>query len=278
MLRGVRRNSGVWFRLVLGLAAAQLTAAAPAALGLESGPGFSGASAARRPGETEDAAYRRRLSELERSGVPRAAPGESARDAAQPYARADLSRLPEWPDLESARAAFLRIRDERFLRASGRPDFARRIPWLYPDDGCFVRAQTAVERLAGKPLAKLFVFGQLSLRTRFSPSGRVFWWYHVVPAFQVAGKPYVFDPAIDPSGTLALEDWLRRQVADPASTRIAVCDAGSYAPFSRCQAPPPSEAAGRAPGDRLRFLDLEWNRMTALGNDPRKILGDAPPW
>ena len=203
----------------------------------------------------------------------------SARGAAVPLRRLDLSGLPEW-DTAAASAAFAEARDLRFLYLPERPDFLRRISWMYPDDGCFARAAYAGKRAAARGLprpAKIFMFGDLSVRTRNAPGGRVFWWYHVASLVSVAGAPWVIDPAVDPAAPLPLKEWIRRLSPDPGQALFARCSPHAYAHYSVCRDAPASAEAD-APSDEGEFLRMEWNRMLELGRDPGRELGDDPPW
>ena len=70
---------------------------------------------------------------------------------------------------EPGRAAVVaQLREARFVFGRDQPEFARRSSWLYPDDGCFARAALAADNLARwsfAPVAKIFVFGDLDVRT-----------------------------------------------------------------------------------------------------------------
>jgi hypothetical protein len=208
-------------------------------------------------------------------------PGVTPWSAAKRAVDADLSDVPAWGGVGEVRTAFETVRDERFLPSPHDRRFLRRDPWLYPDDGCFARAQSAMQQLDGNPRprpAKLFIFGNLSFRTRYSPQGRVYWWYHVVPAVRADGETYVMDPAIEPNRTLLLREWILRMVNDPAQARISVCDSNAYDPYTACRGGTLENARRRASQDVPRFLSEEWFRVQSLGLDPLRILGNEPPW
>jgi len=203
----------------------------------------------------------------------------SARGAAVPLQRLDLSGLPEW-EAGAAAAAFEEVRGKRFLYLPENPGFLRRISWLYPDDGCFARAAYAGKRVAARGLArphKIFVFGDLSVRTRNAPGGRAYWWYHVASLVSVGGEPVVLDPAVEAAAALTFKEWVRRLTREPGQVLFARCGPYSYAHYSVCRDAPPSTEAD-APSDEGGFLRLEWDRMIELGRDPSRVLGDEPPW
>jgi hypothetical protein len=193
---------------------------------------------------------------------------------ARPVSELDFSRLPSVSKLG---AMFQELRNDRWISDASMPDFPRRIPWLYPDDGCFVRAQESVEHLAAEGVTatqKLFIFGDLEVATPNSPDGQVPWWFHVMPAFLSGGTPYVIDPAMEPSRPLTVSEWIARMTSDPSSVELALCDATAYEPESYCEGEPGStEAQDRADADAPDFLQAEWNRQLELGRDPSKVLG-----
>ncbi len=201
----------------------------------------------------------------------------SAVQSAKPVGDFDVLLAPLVPiDLQSL---FTELRDTAYFswQMSGQP-FNRRITFLYPDDGCFARAEKMVEILKQKNLApkKIFAFGSLSVRTPHSPVGQVTWWYHVAPLVASNGQNYVIDPSIEPMHPLTMQEWLHRMTSDTSSLKIAVCSAGTYDPDSACQFS--VEETARAQSDESNFLDLEWQRQVQLGRDPSQVLGLNPPW
>lgn len=206
--------------------------------------------------------------------------GISAVDAAAPFSSAHLPPATAWPSRDVMAANFARFRDTRWMTLPSRPDFPRRSSWLYPDDGCFARAALAIFNLARWGISlpnKVFVFGDLAVRTPNSPDGLVTWWYHVAPLVEVDGLKYVLDPAIEPRHPLKLEDWLATMSATPDDLEVAVCGSGTYSPSDACS----DQSDGRevqAARDQREYLNLEWRRVSELGRDPVTELGDNPPW
>jgi hypothetical protein len=236
-------------------------------------------SQVRSPGEDWQDAAESFLHELDTRGIPHPEVGGSAYGVAVPLSRLDLSRAPDWSSDELSET-FAKIRDLRFLHTTTLPDFLRRISWLYPDDGCFARAQMVNEKVRdwGHDVPKrLFIFGNLAVKTPNAPGGAVYWWYHVVPAVEVEGSPFVIDAAIDPERPLPLNDWILSQARSLSSVRLALCDGVGYDPSSTCRGSDEGNSS-RAMRDQRRFLTLEWNRLVRLGRDPRRELGDSPPW
>jgi len=233
-------------------------------------------SAARHPDETygEAAArYRAAASALElfdESG--------SAQSVAAPFSTLEVPFAPEYASVEALTEAFEFGRDARFLETDG--SFLRRASWLYPDDGCFARAQNFgkyLETNGYKRPAKLFIFGSLRVNTSNSPDGYVSWWYHVVPVARVGSELYVMDPAIDPTGPMKARDWALTQVGDVTHANFSLCNEYTYSPGESCRAAT-SSSDSRTPGDQGYYLDAEWQRQRELGRSAPWFLGEHPPW
>lgn len=175
---------------------------------------------------------------------------------------------------------FTEMRDERFLTTKDKPDFIRRLSWLYPQDGCWIRAalmkQLSTKWKEGAP-HKLFIFGNLSVKTENAPGGSVSWWYHVVPIFRDGdGKVTVVDPAIDPTRPLPVKDWILTQVPEVDNAQFSVCSPETYTPSSPCDGTPDEDKV--ASSQIVSYLDYEWQNLVSLKRDPEKELGDSPPW
>jgi hypothetical protein len=238
-------------------------------------PNLFAISAQRAPGESFESARDRNLRPIRSYAVPTK---PTAYEAAVPLADLDLSSLPTQL---RGQELFELIRDSRYLASPMQPGFARRSSWLFPQDGCWVRASVS-RRLAKKKgygeLKKLFIFGALHVTTKNAPSGRVGWWYHVVPVYSDEfGTVRVIDPAIDTSGPLVLEDWARTMVASPDEAKYSICSSSTYDPSSACDEIDPN-ADKNASVDQVDYLNLEWSNLLKLGRIPRDELADFPPW
>jgi hypothetical protein len=218
--------------------------------------------------------YRARVHDLSDSSVP-----SSPESLAVAYDEAHLRRSPGWSP-EILNSAFQKFRDQRFLIDAVMPAFLRRITWLFPDDGCYARAGLVIRQALAARLPapdKLFVFGDLSVKTENSPDGAVGWWYHVAPVVEVGGEKWILDPAIEPHHPLRLPDWLARMSAQPGQLQVAECSSGTYTPIDNCTSVSDGQEA-LAEQDEAEFLHDEWSRLLSLGRVPEKELGDQPPW
>jgi hypothetical protein len=170
---------------------------------------------------------------------------------------------------------FLFIRDTKFLNSGSS---LRRLTWLYPDDGCYARASLASYSIVSlPPPSKIFIFGDLVVKTDNSPNGLVDWWYHVAIAYRVDTEVYIIDPALNPLAPTPIKSWTLQMVRDVRLAKLSICDSGTYDPESDCSGSPsiPQETAYY---EGQQFLPYEWSRLEELGRDPSKELGDEPPW
>jgi hypothetical protein len=258
-------------------------------------------SAVRLPGEDWQMAR-----DIARSALPSAAlgtsDGPSAQDSAIPWPRLDLrlADIPSWAANPTwLEEGFEYARDPRFIVPKfyrGTP-FPRRESWLYPDDGCWLRAELAAWRLGGAAFprpGKIFAFGPLTVKTNNSPRGEVSWWFHVAPIVRgpvphwlpmpdgsgplLIEPVFVLDPAIDPSGPLLVQDWLLRMVTSLDEVKVAICSPFTYGPSSSCWRPTPVNEQAVIADQEFPFFGYEWLRQTLLHRDPRAVLGNDPPW
>lgn len=182
--------------------------------------------------------------------------------------KASWSQVPE-VNPEKLKQFFFLIRDEKQLKDENQR--ARRLPWMFPDSGCFARAEAMAARMQevlGLLPLKLFAFGNLVAKTEFHPTGFIHWWYHVAPIVRVGDQVYVIDPSIQDSGPLELSQWLEQMNAVP---EVSICQPHSYDPNSDCLRSDKSQF-DRAIGDLGKFLKMEWSRLIELGFDPETKL------
>lgn len=196
-----------------------------------------------------------------------------------PIKEIDYSLAPQVQSYDELIRMFYLIRDTRFLYQKNMPDFARRISWLYPDDGCFARAAMSGIKLRSEHYirpAKIFVFGDLILQTPYSAAGAVYWWYHVASIVNYMGTLYVLDPALKDDGPMPVQDWYNRLGAESDLSGV-VCNEYTYDALDYCfQATLKSDE--HASQDQINYLKKEWDRINILGYDAQLILGDSPPW
>ncbi len=173
--------------------------------------------------------------------------------------------------------AFAQIRDERFIKSD--IQFPRRSTWLYPDDGCYARAELASNRLLQLGFdapSRIYAFGDLSVKTPNSPYGSVGWWYHVVVGYKFGDDVYVMDPSIESKKILTLKQWTML-MGNTDTVELNICKSGTYSPNYDCNSK--AQYGYETAIDEIQpFLQSEWSRILDLNRNPESELGDSPPW
>ncbi|HTM63041.1 MAG TPA: protein-glutamine glutaminase family protein [Gammaproteobacteria bacterium] len=205
-----------------------------------------------------------------------------------------LNTVTTWPNLKIIQENFEKIRDIRYFNDSEFSGFKRRISWLYPDDGCWTRATAVIKDLFGpfnNPVnnyerpSKIFAFGNLCVNTDNHPAGYVSWWYHTAPVVRDAStnQVYVIDPAVNSKNPLTVEQWMSAISANNGRcghgnsvSQFNICNGYGTNPGSNCNSSFAEEESTdmQQPG----YQYSERSRMSELGRDANKVLGDNPPW
>lgn len=239
----------------------------------------AGVSAARLPNESFESAISRHLSDAQIQENGRSQ-DETAEHLRKPMSKVDFSETPELSSYDELVGIFNFIRDTRFLQTEN-PKFPRRLTWLYPDDGCYARAEVSTIEIASKAVAlpkKVFAFGNLRARTNNSSSGFVSWWYHVAISYRVGAQAYILDPAIEAERPLTIEEW-NNAIRGNSSYEVqySICSAHTYDPTDGCSTPT-QQSQEQIFGDQKSFLRREWSRLLQLHRKPEVELGENPPW
>lgn len=192
----------------------------------------------------------------------------------------DLKQIPDVGSYSDLENQFKYVRDIRIIEDT-RKSSMRRLTWLYPDDGCFARAEMATRLLEENKFVtpkKVFVFGNLRAPTKNAPGGFVEWWYHVAVIYRIDKTAYVFDPAINPARPVTLDEW-NAAIGGTNNSRLqyAICDHGTFDPNQDCMQPRQIDMEDAVSEQRM-FLYPEWERLLDLNRNPEKELGDFPPW
>lgn len=239
-----------------------------------------GISARRLPNESAAIAARRAYTvALKRGGFMDLKTGLTAQDAMRPFKEINLNSISSWPDKNFLTQNFEAVRDIRMVDMPETPKFPRRLSWLYPDDGCFARADLERKNLVERglpPLQKIVITGDLTVKTANAPDGMVTWWWHISQIVRVGSEVYVLDPAIEPSRALPVREWLARMVPKVDEAQVAICSPFTYTISSDCNQP--ADQSESALSDEYYYLDYEWSRQVELGRDPNLVLGNSPPW
>jgi hypothetical protein len=235
--------------------------------------GNMGLSAVRHPGEDHTLAAERSINSTSMYNVPQR--------MSKPLRELDLAQIPDVGSYSDMENQFKHVRDLRLVEDT-RKNSMRRLTWLYPDDGCFARAEMAAHILEDNHFTnpkKIFVFGNLRAATKNAPGGFVDWWYHVAVIYRIDKTAYVFDPAINPARPVTLDEWNTAIGGGNGNSRLqyAICDHRTFDPHQDCLQP---HALGveEALSEQRMFLYPEWERLLQLHRNPEKELGDFPPW
>ncbi|MCM0605896.1 MAG: hypothetical protein KA715_07370 [Xanthomonadaceae bacterium] len=158
------------------------------------------------------------------------------------------------------------------------PDFKRRIPWMFPDDGCPIRAEWVVrkafQRNASNQFSKIFLFGELDLDTPYHPEGKISCWYHEAAGIIFQGVTYVFEQSVDATQPLAVNNWAERIGHYTFNTLVSVCTGGSLDPSSLCDEKPFEMSSPVAVKTVHSLLNKEHARVGHLGLNPSQVLGE----
>lgn len=205
-------------------------------------------------------------------------------------------RLTDWsmndlPEEYLSDFDFQTVRDWRFLDDPDIDNFLRRIPWLYPDDGCYNRAELVINRLSKINkihFKKIFAFGDLKAKSNNSKEGSVSWWYHVAVTFKHNNEIWIIDPALEPEKIITVKEWQRlinfdgnKYLTDEEiklkSLTYSLCDKTSYQPADDCYNAPANKE-DKIKDDSSDLLFWERKRIKELNRNPDQELGDFPPW
>ncbi len=206
----------------------------------------------------------------------------SVANSSVPYSKVDLSSVPDFAKSDDeTQVLFEDIRNLRFLEDPSVSNFQRRISWLYPEDGCFARAEL-VSHLIRKndPQAqfqRVFIFGDLEVKTKNSTTGSVSWWYHVAVLIRHEDKFYVIDPSLEVYKPIELANWVKLQVKNPNDAELAICSGNAYSSSSYCDATK-GLSEDEASEEISDYLRLERANLKRLKRDPDAELGNNPPW
>jgi hypothetical protein len=247
------------------------------ALGLLAPNAYAGLSAHRQANESFQSAQARSRGIALFTDLQSDFSGAGPESLAKPMAQLKISEIPSLGSYQELVNQFQFIRDSYFVKAGYTP---RRLTWLYPDDGCYARAELAAEHLVDHQAVtpkKVFAFGELHAATNNSPNGWVEWWYHVAVVYRVDNTAYVLDPALNPHAPLTLAQWGQAIGDGKTAVNYSICSKDAFDPDSACVKPPKIDEQ-MAEHEQEVFLPEEWNRLLELGRDPEKELGNQPPW
>jgi hypothetical protein len=246
-----------------------------------------------------EACYPRRLPAPPIPGVP-VVPSATVEELKTDWEAVSFDGVPSWSDADIMEQ-FAATRETPYLTDRTYSTVpVRRISWLYPDDGCFARAEQVNARVVqkGKPRPyKLWAFGALRVYSpNYYPGNIVPWGWHVVPVVKnEANEPIVFDAALSPCKPLPWKTWLGMMVEGDLSQYdrpdrgedyrfwgVMVSDPNAYKPWHPAFGDIANGAAREAlslTDEETIYLPLEWERQhDDLQRNAELLLGIRPPW
>lgn len=188
--------------------------------------------------------------------------------------------IPNYYSTDTLQNDFEIVRDDRHVRWQKSPEFLRRGSFLYPQDGCWMRAAYMNRVLVKKgrlPLPKLFVFGNLQFSSPYVPRGQGAWYYHVAPVARIGEKLFVLDPSVDSNRPIEIDTWLNRMGVNRDNSELRICSPQTYDVYESCKLPMGLEKQ-KFERDLQEFLNREWQNLDELGLPVKELLGNSPPW
>lgn len=192
--------------------------------------------------------------------------------------------------MEIVQEAFERVRGERFFIQDNMPEFRLRIPWLFPANGCFVRAalvKRALEKRGYPPVNKVFLFGGMSLNSEFPVQSKITYKDHVATGLRVRDKAYVIDPPVMFGAPLELTAWTNILGTSKyqCELKVSICSAVTFSHNSNHAESDPTFEVGIRQGVAYsveyfvqEFIRKERVYLQELEFDVDRLLGAEPPW
>lgn len=196
----------------------------------------------------------------------------------------ESSEIDPFPEQVNIQNFYKHIREDTIIETSSdrHEGMKRRIPWLYPGEGCEYRAEMVnreLEKISGKKMQKVFVLDPMKFPTRWSQNGFVIWFYHVAPIAEIDGQMMIFDVAVSPEEPMTLKDWVRQMsyfMTRVERLQVAVCDSNSFNPKTQCRN---GQGVNQEVLNSLEkeYLLEEWKNIGYLGFDPQAVLTEEYP-
>lgn len=199
----------------------------------------------------------------------------------------DFSVIPAW-SMQEVTEGFHLIRDHTYLPCSNVVDNKRAIPWLYPENGCFLRAALAKRLLSSKGypnIKKLFVFGDFKYKSQWAKTGYVTFKFHVAVAARVDSEVYILDPSVTYEKPLLLLEWRQMLTSESQDKNIeySLCNELTLSHNSQCDEIEEYNEIGMRRDIphtveffTMEFLAKEYENIHQLGLNPDVALSITP--
>lgn len=199
----------------------------------------------------------------------------------------DFDSIPSWSKKEITEGFHL-VRDHKYLPCSNVVNNKRAIPWLYPENGCFLRAALAKRLLSLNrypKTKKLFVFGDFKYKSKWTKSGYVSFKFHVAVAARVESEIYILDPSVKYERPLLLLHWCEMLTSESQNKNIeySLCNELTVSHNSKCDEIEKFNEIGTRRGIphtveffTMEYLAKEYESIHQLGLNPRIELSIKP--
>jgi len=207
----------------------------------------------------------------------------SPRELKRLIEKVNFNLIPEW-NIDQINDAFKLIRDFKYLHCSNIEGNLRKIPWLFVENGCFVRASLASELIKENlklETKKVFIFGKFKFKSNWAKEKIVTFRDHVAIAARVKSEVYIFDPAIKYDSAILLKDWVNilTMDSDDMNYKLCICNLLTFSHNSNCFEVNKENFVGIRNNISftldyftMEYLAKEYLNIIDLGLDPHSIL------
>jgi hypothetical protein len=208
----------------------------------------------------------------------------TARETKKNIELLDYSVIPVW-NKNDITLAFNLIRNFKHLNCSNIPNNLRVIPWLFPENGCFIKSTLAIDlfkKFNFRNVSKFFVFGNFKFKSKWSSSGYVTYKDHVAVSMRVDNDIFILDPTVHYSNPLLLDEWIKILVSESENKNVegSICSQYTFSHNCDCLEENPDNVFGLRKDIQytkeyftMEFLAKEFEHLINLGLDPKLTLG-----
>jgi len=213
---------------------------------------------------------------------------KTPRDIKVPLSLIDFSDVPEW-SLAQLNEAFIKVRDERFLFMDC-DNTPRRIPWMFAENGCYLRAALVRKKFKEwnlPKIKKLFIFGEMKFSTHVKLNDTVSFRDHVACVVRVKDETYVIDPPVSFDKPLLLRDWTNLLFSKSDTKFCKLSLASEFTLSHNCPVNTKNEHEEVGMKDGVirdinffteNFLQKEKAYLLSKNINIKEALGDSPIW
>lgn len=208
---------------------------------------------------------------------------KTARENKKPINQLDFSKIPIWSK-KQIEDGFALIRDTKFLDCSNVNKAKRRIPWLYVENGCFLKSSLAKDLLKEynyPKISKFFIFGSFNFDTKWTKKGFVTYKDHNALCVKTENEVYLLDPSVCYEKALSLNEWISKLLENSQIKDVegSICSSLCFSHNSNCDELNEKNEVGIRSGlpysklfFTVEFLSKEFKQIIDLGHNPKHLL------